>query len=130
MYIQSFTIVCCLKYNGRKMKELVRKAQGSVYPSDFFIYISLGDANFLEGVHHVDAVLHQLGHGHLVAVEDALDGNFLALTLRVELGLAHAWEVILGHGCQTVDESFVCFNELLKHGFVVQNIGTTFFLVK
>ena len=61
------------------------KRLGNVYHSELFIGIDLFDANFLDGVHHVDSVRHHLGHGHLVAVEDGLDKDFLALTLRVEL---------------------------------------------
>ena len=40
-------------------------------------------SNLLERIHHVDAVLDQLGHGHFIAVKNASNVLLLARAVRI-----------------------------------------------
>ena len=80
----------------------------------------------LEGAHHVQTVLHNLRHCHLITFEDALDLLTLANAERVLLGRAHSVNLTLGYGGDAVDEGLVRLDKLLQHGLVVQNLRSLF----
>ena len=83
----------------------------------------LWHTNFSERLHDIDAVLHNLSHGHLVALEDRFDSGALSNTVWVKLAGVHLSERVLGDGRHAVDEGSVCLDELLQHWLVVQNLA-------
>ena len=87
---------------------------------DSLFSADLRDPNFLKRAHHINAVLHNLGHRHLVAVQNAGDRALLPGALRVKLKTAHFFELILWDASHAVHESFVSLHKTLQNRLVVE----------
>ncbi len=79
----------------------------------------LRDADFLESAHDIDSVFDDLRHGHLVAVQNAFDADFLFLAERVQLGSAHVTNFCLWNSSHAVHKCRICLPEFLQNWCVV-----------
>ena len=83
-------IDCLNEYGGAKVQSLalMRCFSHRFDRCNFYASLSqlFGD---LSRARHSDSVLDELGHCHLVAIEDASDGNLLAVALGIKLGSSH-----------------------------------------
>ena len=76
---------------------------------------------FLESAHHVETVLYDLSHCHLITFEDAFDLLSLIDAEGVLLGRAHCQNFTLGLSSYAVNECLVREYKFLQNGSVVQN---------
>ena len=77
---------------------------------------------FLESAHHVETVLYDLSHCHLITFEDAFDLLSFVDAEGVLLGRAHCHNFTLGLGSYAINECLVREYKFLQNGSVVQNL--------